>query len=593
MPKLPDDEFDDLLGELMTWENDLRPLRTAWDSYWEKWELTPPADSENPFISRFQAPYPFSHVESILPRIVGADPTIDYIAIDMEEDDAAARMLSAVVGWQMQQMGFEHEIRTYIRQGLMLGYSVAKVGWTRETMDVTSEVIREVFREDTLQSYDVRTTEDVEMVVRNQAFFETIDVYDFVWPIRSISLNKAPAVWQRCWTSIDDLHDNPYYSDVDKVSAGATGDRQREKEHLYKFDGIQPSTLIEESDKGEVELWERWEDDHLTVIANRDVVIRDDPNPFVHQMKPFVDYAPIERPFRMDGVGIIKVIWDMNEDIGAMKRQRRDAVTYLINPTWKGTEGIDEDEVVLSPGGFIKVPDTDDIQPMTIPQVDIGASFQEEAQAKEDMQLVTGAYDYFSGLNPQGDQTATGVATITQEANKRIAEMIKVFDERTMKRFGVLMGRLCVQYLDEGVAVPLWKFPDAQEAWQELEQQAAPRIVKITEQDITTAGRVMPLPRVGQDKQLNDVQKKSDALQTTQAVLPIFQLGVINPQEYLNWFFTQMGMDAYARAKVISQGQPATPGSDGGQSLPTGGVVGAPAVSGALGPANMAGAQQQ
>ena len=46
------------------------------------------------------------------------------------------------------------------------------------------------------------------------------------------------------------------------------------------------------------------------------------------------------------------------------------------------------------------------------------------------MQAVTGAFDYLSGVNPGGVQTATGVATVTQEGNKRIPEMIDVFSER-------------------------------------------------------------------------------------------------------------------------------------------------------------------
>ena len=110
---MTNEEFDDYLIELLTWEQDRDPLRKQWDDFWSRWELTPPNDVDNPFISRFQAPYPFSHVETILPRIVGVDPTITYTAIDHEEDDPPAQMLSAVVGWQMHQMGFEHEIRAF------------------------------------------------------------------------------------------------------------------------------------------------------------------------------------------------------------------------------------------------------------------------------------------------------------------------------------------------------------------------------------------------------------------------------------------------------------------------------------------------
>ncbi len=592
---MKNEEFDDYLIELLTWEQDRDPLRKQWDDFWSRWELTPPNDVDNPFISRFQAPYPFSHVETILPRIVGVDPTITYTAIDHEEDDPPAQMLSAVVGWQMHQMGFEHEIRAFIRQGLMLGYSVAKVGWVREVREETMEVLREAFDEDILQAYDTWEDEKIEIVTKNQGFMETVDIYDFLWPLNAVSIAKAPAVWQRCWVTLDDLEQNAKasnYTNLDKIPLGATGKRQQDLEHRYADQGLNPSTVMMSSGNGksEIELWERWSDDRLVVIANRDQVIRDEINPFQHGQKPFIDFAPVERPFSMQGVGIIKMIWDMNEDLSALKRQRRDAVTFLINPMWKGTEGIDEDDVIIVPGGLLKVPDTDDIEPMTSPQIDIGASFQEEAQAKDDMQIVSGAYDYFSGLSPDGNQTATGVSTITSEANKRIAEMIKVFSERSMKRFGDQMASLCVQYLDEEVAVPIWQYPEAQQAWETLRRTAAPRIVRVGQADISTAGRVLPIPEVGQDKQLNDVQKRSDATQAIQAIAPLLASPqpVVNPHELTDWILKQFGVSKYDRAKILDTSQQpqmpnVQPSSDGGSNAPTGAVVGAPGSAGGVG----------
>ena len=327
-----DRELDDFLVELLTWEKDKDPLRTQWDQFWSRWELTPPSDSENPYISQFSAPYPFSHVETILPRIVGADPTINYMAIDEDEDDDAASMLSAVVGWQMHQMGFEKEIRQFIRQGLMLGYSVAKVGWVRDVERTSVNVIREMFDEDALQAYDVHAEEQVERVIKNQAFLETVDIYDFVWPLKATSLANASAVWQRSWCSIERLEElqrQGVYENVKKVTPGATGNRQQELEHRYADQGLSASTLMISDDRmlDEVELWERWTDTRLCVIANRDILIRDEPNPFEHMQKPYIDYAPVERPFSMQGVGIIKMIWDMNEDLSALKRQRRDSIT--------------------------------------------------------------------------------------------------------------------------------------------------------------------------------------------------------------------------------------------------------------------------
>ena len=548
-PVIPDDERDRLLNELAAWEKDLKPLRDQWDIFWERWELLAPDDDDNPYISRFQAPYPFSHVETIVPRIIGDDPTIDYIAIEHEDDDPKAAMLGAVVNWQLQLMRFEAECRNYARQGCITGYTVGKLGWNRETEIRTVEVIREEYHEELMTSFETRADEDVEWVLQNQAFFETVDIYDFVWPVRAVSLNKAKAVWQRCWVPLSELKDmekKGFYRNVDLVKP-YEGEATKRTDLAVRFgaQGLSPSEITDDPDAAEVEVWERWENDRLTVIAGREVVLRDDPNPFHHKRKPFTDFCPVERPFSMHGVGIIKMLYDMNEDLGALKRQRRDAITFTINPMWKATEGIKQSDIKLRPGGVWNVPDTEDVEPATTPNIDFSASYQEEQNAKNDMQAVTGAFDYLSGINPGGVQTATGVATIAQEGNKRITEMVKIFTERTMKPLAWQMASLVIQYLDNSVAIPLYQYPEAAAAWAELKKLDAPRIAQVGREDITTAGQVLPLPQVGADKQANDVQKRSDAVQVIQALTPMLAAPqpVVNVKELTDYVLKQFGVD--------------------------------------------------
>jgi hypothetical protein len=278
------------------------------------------------------------------------------------------------------------------------------------------------------------------------------------------------------------------------------------------------------------------------------------------------------------------MMWDMNEDLSALKRQRRDAITYLLNPMWKSTEGIQESDIKIRPGGNLRVPDTEDIEPMTNPLIDFSASFQEEQNAKNDLQSVTGAFDYLSGVNPGGVQTATGVATISQEGNKRIQEMIDVFSERSVKRMGWMMSSLVVQFLDNEVAVPLYKYPEAAQAWEQLTGEAAPRIVKLNAKDVTTAGKTLPLPQVGTDKTASDIQKRSDAVQMIQAIAPILAapVPVIDPHALVGYVLKQFGVDMHSRAAIMdtskAQPVPQPPTQDG--SPPAGGVQGAPGVAG-------------
>jgi hypothetical protein len=455
---------------------------------------------------------------------------------------------------------------------------------------VTADVVRKQYHEGLMSSFDVNASEQVEMVLRNEAFFETVDCYDFIWPVRAISLNKARAVWQRSWvplSRIQEMGKKGFYSNVDDVRPFEGDTRRIDHQTRFAAQNLNPTTETDNPENSEVELWERWEDDRLTVIANRRIVLRDDPNPFDHKRKPFVDFAPVERPFSLHGVGVIKMLFDMNEDLSALRRQRRDAITFTINPMWKATEGFKQDDVKMRPGGVIQVPDTEDFEPATVPNVNLSASYQEEQNAKNDMQAVTGAFDYLSGVNPGGVQTATGVATVTQEGNKRIAEMVAVFSERAMKPFGYQMASLVLQYLDNDVAIPLYRYPEAAQAWSELKGVAAPRIVEVDREDITTAGKVLPLPNVGADKTASDVQKRSDAVQVIQAIAPILAAPqpVIDPKALVEYILEQFGVDRHDRAKIMNvqaaQSIPVAPTSNG--TPPAGGVVGAPGVAGPTG----------
>jgi hypothetical protein len=587
----PGSGFDDVQRDIMLvefhkYQLDLRPMLALWDQFWSRWELETPSPETNPYISQFQSPYPFSHVETILPRIVGNDPMINYMAMDSVEDEPRAAMLTAVVDWQLQQMRFQAESKNFVRQALITGYSVAKVGWVRESHTTSRDVIRNQFHEGLMADFQVAAKETLEIVTRNEAFFETVDIYDFFWPVRAVSLNKCRSVWQRCWVSMEHLDmmaANGHYQNVSQVQPYVSPDSRTDLATRFAQRGLAP---IDPDDKAnhEVELLERWEDDRVTVIANRDIVLRDDYNPFEHKRKPYIDYTPVERPFAMDGVGIIKMMWDMNEDLSALKRQRRDAITYLLNPMWKSTEGIQESDIKIRPGGNLRVPDTEDIEPMTNPLIDFSASFQEEQNAKNDLQSVTGAFDYLSGVNPGGVQTATGVATISQEGNKRIQEMIDVFSERSVKRMGWMMSSLVVQFLDNEVAVPLYKYPEAAQAWEQLTGEAAPRIVKLNAKDVTTAGKTLPLPQVGTDKTASDIQKRSDAVQMIQAIAPILAapVPVIDPHALVGYVLKQFGVDMHSRAAIMdtskAQPVPQPPTQDG--SPPAGGVQGAPGVAG-------------
>lgn len=610
--------------ELESWLRDLQDLWDRWNRRWEKWNLKPVPD-DDPFLSSVQSNYPLYAVEVILPRILGENPSMQYQPLDDERDDLAATLLSKVATWQMRRMGFEMSARDFIRQALVTGYSVAKVGWIRQS-DVratTRQETHQLYQDEPGFEFTVDVPSRELVVLRNEPFFEVVNNFDFVWPLTAKTIASAPAVWQRRWITLHELRQQEaagVYTNVDQITPGDENQWTKAYEPQFSAQGLtvtppnsntegnlDPSSLIE--------VWERWEDDRLTVIANRRVCIRDEVNPFDHARKPFVDYSPIPRPFQLHGLGLIDTIDDSNEALSTLMRQVNDAITYLIVPMLKGTPGIEWDRLLMQPGGHVEVEDTEAVEPLVLPNVDIAAALQWRQAHIDDMERYSGVFEYGSGNFPQaGSHTATGVSSVIQEGMKRIEEMIKVFSYRTMAPFGYMLERMNAQYLDQSVLIDFSDDPKAQAAWMKFQEDESPRglfdrfrkrdttppaSVKVKPEMLRSSGALAPLPQVGQDKSLSETQKRSDAAQFATAAAPIFASAhnPVNMAAFFDWMAKQFSISEEDRKKMgdtpptqvaaamaeANGGAPA-PSGPGGDNLPAGGVVGAPGAAGGSGP---------
>lgn len=611
------DETQRLVDELLTWERTLDPLRELWKLLWAAWTITPgTVDPTNPYLSQVRIPYGFHAVETILPRILGQDPRLAYRALDDDRDAPAAALMGGLTSWQMELMAWENEARTFGRQALVTGYTVAKVGWTQRWQRQKFTEKQQHYDHELGAHFDTEAEVEDDVLVRNQPFMETVALEDFVFPLTARTIPDASAVWQRRWVTLEYLRRHKdVYRDTDKVR-GEDFARLRES-RIGQFDpqNLQLSSwrnVESDADGAIVELWERWTDDRLVAVASphtNPVKLRDEPNPFWHGRKPYVDWAPIPRPFQLPGVGVIAPIYDLTEDLNTMRRQRRDAVTILLNPMWKAIGGFNTDNVVMEPGAVVELGEMEDLQPLILPPSDFGSSINEEQQVIRDIQNLSGAFQYLSGdtgMSTAAGNTATGVATITAEGNKRIAEMVKTLNERTMIPFGRILASMNAQFLEENVAVDFSKSPEAAQAWQEFRRAMTPPgvepeagqpagLVRVDPDWLHTHGRLEPLPEIGADRAMNDVQKRSDAVQVVQALAPFLAVPtpLVNMRALISYVLEQFGVPKDQRDQIMDQAQaqaqmppPPPPSGSGpsgpsGDNAPTGAVGGTPGANGA------------
>jgi len=619
----------------MRCEHDLRPLREEWDLMWRAWRITPPEPATtdtiegrqinrrgsvplNPFLASFTVPYRFHAVETLLPRILGDDPKITYEARDHDEDDPVAKIMSCLVQEQLEDMDFDLEVRDFIRQALITNYSVAKVYWNRETHMQTRTVTSTV-PDEKIHGVSYNLEQDAQEVVVdvNEPGFEVVDVRDFVWPLTSKSIQKAPFVWQRRWVTrgyLEAMQQAGHYQNVNDIGlVDATtewANSRREQLDQQKL-SVSAPTRQKKDPEDIIEIWERWTNTHVHVLADprgSNILLRDEASPFHHGRKPFVDYTPIPVIGQHHGMSIVRTIYDLAEDLDTKRRQVADALTYILNPMWYITDSVDRTQLVAEPGGIVQGDTPEDAPiPMINPQIDFAAFGQYESRVYDDMQRTSGASTWLDGTAGLSSTSATGVATVVQEANKRLTEMVKVFDRRSMRELARQMWRNNEQFLDEGIAVDLSKDPSAAQAFQAYIEEAQQTdgvppngIAKVPPELLRSDGRLRPVPIVGQDYEMSKQQKTSDAVQLGAAIapgIPVLAQQGFDFKAFYAYLMEEMGVPKDVRDAVNAApppqalplgGVPSPNGGPGGDNLPSGLPPGAPGVPGPSGSYGMA-----
>jgi hypothetical protein len=203
------------------------------------------------------------------------------------------------------------------------------------------------------------------------------------------------------------------------------------------------------------ELIEYWEDDRVVTIANRNIVIRDEENPYRHGKKPFVRLVDQAVPHEFLGIGELEPIESLQYELNDRRNQRMDNITLILNRMWKVKNGanVDEDELVSDAGGVVHTDDMAGIDSLQMPDV-TSSSYNEETLIKGDIQQTTGVSDFTRGVGSEslGNDTATGISLIQEAGNARFRLKIRNL-ESAIEHIGRMMVSLNEQFLSEEKAI--------------------------------------------------------------------------------------------------------------------------------------------
>lgn len=385
--------------------------------------------------SDLHPPYALQIVELLESNLVDSQPRAKVVPTQPKDEDGA-KILESIINQQRNKIEYGRKVRIFVKQGLIRGVTAAKIPWLEEWTKTKQRNFKP-----TLGGL-VQTTTDTSQPLLQQPGFVPIDVKDFWWEAAATSMEDAEYVFFRTYETLRSLKAAGIYENLDDVtSAGTPGD---------SF-GNPAKT------KGRVEIIEWWRREgseiYLTVVANRNTIIRDECSPFWHGQLPFVVATPIPQMFKMEGKGIVELISDIQVALWEMQNHRIDNTRFMSNAAVFVDPNTENQDFRMAPGSVLRVRPAD-VQPWTPNTSILAPSVQAEEMLKGDLSNLSGAVQYLSGSNDtQIDQnTATGISIIQNMATKRIMLMREQYNY-ALRRAGNQWIALNQQLLPQNVAI--------------------------------------------------------------------------------------------------------------------------------------------
>lgn len=412
-------------------------------------------------------PYVYSIVETVVPRLVStifsSRPYIGILPVKEETVDNAKAMENLIDYQMTQKVGIVSVATSWIKEALIYGTSILKVGWDYEEDDVWVDEPIAVLFGTPIGTRRVKKRQPV----KDDPLVEHIDLWDFYVDPEARDIDDAQYCIHKVYRDFEYLKNMEklgIYKNIDEVIKLKKGNKNELFEEIggnQAFETGMSNRLsligLQNIDKptNKVELLEYWTDDRIIVVANRSVVIRNEENPYHHRKKPFVRLVDVLVPHEFYGIGEIEPIEDLQYELNSLRNQRMDNINLIINRMWKVVRGADIDlkQLVSRPGGIIEVDDMDDIQELEI-QDTTRASIENVIElVRRDMDNADGVYDYARGETTDRRETATTASILSQAANERFKLKVTLMEDMGIRRLGVLLVQLNQQYITTTKAI--------------------------------------------------------------------------------------------------------------------------------------------
>lgn len=549
--------------------------RTRTKRYDDSYKIWRPSSKQrrtgDPWQSNLKVPYGMQVIDTAMVNMVSGKPRVIVKARQPGQDDNAKAM-QAVLDYFVSEDHLVEAQPAFVQQALIYGVTVAKNHWLYKE---TTRPVRSFHPNPIGFGAPMEIVEKQKVITRDGPHFEPWNVYDAWWDPNARDVDTADYVVLRTWATKDQLLAMQYNPD--------TGDGiYQNLDQLWATVARRPNQSAQESllggsqarRKGMFEILEVWRDDRLTVIGNRQVLLRDEDNIFWHGKKPIVVAQVRPDLFEIQGVAETELVDHLQQALQTVQNMRMDNMHMTVMRGFTYREGgvTDPNALQLRPRFKWPVMDHDDIRPVDMQPLPPEA-YREEEELLSRLQLVTGINPYVSGASSQqgvDQNTATGVTALQDVASRLLRFKAAQIHNKGYQRTYEQWGDMIQQFLDHDVAVKIIG-RGGQETWVQLgPQEVAGHFTYHLE---------------GSEESLSRQQERSEAIGLLNALGPLFPMGILNPKPVIEKVAAAFGFQNPDEILAAPQAPvpPAAP------NAPMGGV---PPQGGPPGPGQLLGGQQ-
>lgn len=536
MAKLKERDLDpvvvELLNETKLGEDEHRARCKRFDKSYEVYRATAPRPPGlEPYRSNLRVKYAMQVIDTAMVNMAQGIPRCKVLPRSAHYIDGS-KSFQRVMDYFASEDEVARKVPVTDQQALIYGVTGGKTDWLYKTGKATVPV-----RDPNTGALLGAHTEDT--VLRDGPSFTPWDVYELWWDPNGTSVDDCEYVALGSWLSKNYLEANRcskegshelwecdgLYHNLDALYQSGTASRRPTSAQDRVTGGDQNLR------KDRFHVVEYWRDDKLTVVGNKQVLLRDIPNVHWHGQKPVAIATCRPDLHKILGIPETELVDDLQQALWAIENLRQDNIHLTV---WRGftvrdTIGTDLDAIEIKPRALIPVSDHDDLKPIEVPPLPREA-YEEEQVLLQRMQDVTGITPYISGaaLGTVNQNTATGVSILNSAASVLLRFKAMQVQQGIWGRVFDQWGNDVQQFLERDISVRIVG-PGGDVSFVDVGPQDV-----VGEYDFILEGT---------EESLSKAQEKQDALQFLTAFMPAIQAQLVNPRPIYERVANAFGID--------------------------------------------------